>query len=94
MERVTAMFLTAALFNQMVRDVPAAFQPLRHLLVGGAALDPAAYRGRWRRGAAPAAQRLWADREHDLRGVVRGAGGGAGSALGADRRPLANTTRM
>ncbi|HZF14101.1 MAG TPA: amino acid adenylation domain-containing protein, partial [Thermoanaerobaculia bacterium] len=42
MERVTAMFLTAALFNQMVRDVPAAFQPLRHLLVGGAALDPAA----------------------------------------------------
>ena len=41
-ERVTAMFLTVALFNQVVRAEPAAFQTLRHLLVGGDALDPAA----------------------------------------------------
>ncbi|MDP9121764.1 MAG: amino acid adenylation domain-containing protein, partial [Acidobacteriota bacterium] len=38
---VTAMFLTAALFNQVVREEPAAFHSLRHLLVGGEALDPA-----------------------------------------------------
>jgi amino acid adenylation domain-containing protein len=38
---VTAAFLTAALFDQVVRQEPAAFQPLRQLLVGGEALDPA-----------------------------------------------------
>ncbi|HVT18692.1 MAG TPA: condensation domain-containing protein, partial [Thermoanaerobaculia bacterium] len=39
-ERVTAMFLTAALFDQVVRQEPAAFYPVRDLLVGGDALDP------------------------------------------------------
>jgi amino acid adenylation domain-containing protein len=39
---VTAAFLTSALFEQVVTREPAAFRPLRHLLVGGAALDPAA----------------------------------------------------
>jgi amino acid adenylation domain-containing protein len=39
---VTAAFLTRALFDQVVREQPAAFRPLRHLLVGGEALDPAA----------------------------------------------------
>ncbi|HVR95001.1 MAG TPA: amino acid adenylation domain-containing protein [Thermoanaerobaculia bacterium] len=37
---VTAMFVTAALFNQVVREVPDAFATVRHLLVGGEALDP------------------------------------------------------
>ncbi|HVT15608.1 MAG TPA: amino acid adenylation domain-containing protein [Thermoanaerobaculia bacterium] len=37
---VTAMFLTAALFDQVVGEQPAAFSALRHLLVGGDALDP------------------------------------------------------
>ncbi len=38
--RVSAMFLTSALFNQVAREVPAAFAGVRHLLVGGDAVDP------------------------------------------------------
>ena len=34
------MFVTAALFNQVVREEPGAFSTVRHLLVGGEALDP------------------------------------------------------
>jgi len=41
---VSATFLTSALFNQVARDNPSAFAPLRHLLVGGEAVDP-----RWAR---------------------------------------------
>ena len=36
---VTAMFLTAALFNRVAREIPDAFATMRHLLVGGEALD-------------------------------------------------------
>ncbi|MCP4656609.1 MAG: amino acid adenylation domain-containing protein, partial [bacterium] len=38
--RITALFLTTALFNQMVSEDPAVFNPLRHLLFGGEAVDP------------------------------------------------------
>jgi len=38
-EKITAMFLTTALFNQMSRERPAAFKRLRHLLFGGEAAD-------------------------------------------------------
>ena len=41
-ERVTAIFLTTALFNQVVREEPGAFAPLRHVLFGGEAVDPGA----------------------------------------------------
>lgn len=37
---ITAMFLTAALFNQLAARVPGAFETLRTLIVGGEALDP------------------------------------------------------
>jgi amino acid adenylation domain-containing protein len=37
---ISAMWLTAALFNQMTREVPKAFGSVRHLLIGGEALDP------------------------------------------------------
>jgi amino acid adenylation domain-containing protein len=37
---ITAMFLTATLFNQVVDEAPGAFGGLRTLLVGGEALDP------------------------------------------------------
>jgi len=37
---VTTLFLTTALFNQMAREVPDGFAPLRHLLFGGEAVDP------------------------------------------------------
>jgi amino acid adenylation domain-containing protein len=37
---IAAMFLTAALFNQMAQEYPQAFRTVRNLLVGGEALDP------------------------------------------------------
>jgi amino acid adenylation domain-containing protein len=39
-QKITAMFLTAALFNQVVSEVREAFQHLKTLIVGGEALDP------------------------------------------------------
>jgi len=43
-EGVTALFLTTALFNQMAREAPGGFAPLRCLLFGGELVDPAAVR--------------------------------------------------
>jgi amino acid adenylation domain-containing protein len=40
--QVTAALLTTALFNQVVREEPAALRGLRHLLTGGEAADPGA----------------------------------------------------
>ena len=37
---ITTMFITAALFNQIASEDPRAFQSLRHVLVGGSAVDP------------------------------------------------------
>ena len=37
---VTVLFLTTALFNHMVRELPAAFRGLKHLLFGGEAVEP------------------------------------------------------
>jgi amino acid adenylation domain-containing protein len=39
-EKISALFMTAALFNQVVREVPDAFAGVKHTLVGGEALDP------------------------------------------------------
>jgi amino acid adenylation domain-containing protein len=39
-QNVTVMFLTTALFNQVVDEVPNAFARMRTLLVGGESLDP------------------------------------------------------
>ncbi|WP_198299662.1 non-ribosomal peptide synthetase [Tumebacillus avium] len=39
-QKVTTLFITTALFHQMAALVPAAFGGLKHLLVGGEALDP------------------------------------------------------
>ena len=41
---ITILFLTTALFNQVVRELPDAFEPLRTLLFGGEAVDPATVR--------------------------------------------------
>ncbi|HEX6371120.1 MAG TPA: non-ribosomal peptide synthase/polyketide synthase [Longimicrobium sp.] len=41
---VTTFFLTTALFNQVARELPRAFAPLRHVLFGGEAVDPDAVR--------------------------------------------------
>jgi amino acid adenylation domain-containing protein len=37
---ITVLFLTTALFHQIVRDVPQAFASLRYVLFGGEAVDP------------------------------------------------------
>ncbi|MEP7183680.1 MAG: amino acid adenylation domain-containing protein, partial [Betaproteobacteria bacterium] len=39
-ERVTTLFLTTALFNQMAREIPAAFRHCRNVLFGGEASEP------------------------------------------------------
>src|SRR5262249_21379239 len=41
---ITGMFLTAALFNQLVAEAPGAFACLRILIVGGEPLDPGSTR--------------------------------------------------
>ena len=49
-ERISALFLTTALFHQVARQVPDGFRSLRHLLFGGEAIDPAAVRAVQREG--------------------------------------------
>jgi amino acid adenylation domain-containing protein len=39
-ERITTLFLTTALFNQLAREVPGAFASLTNVLFGGEAVDP------------------------------------------------------
>ena len=39
-ERITVLFVTTDLFNQLVREVPGIFRSLRTLLFGGSAVDP------------------------------------------------------
>ncbi|HEX8903600.1 MAG TPA: AMP-binding protein, partial [Longimicrobiaceae bacterium] len=43
-KRITTLFLTTALFNQVALEAPETFAPLRDLLTGGEAADPAAFR--------------------------------------------------
>ncbi len=43
-KRISTMFLTTALFNQMAREVPDAFRTMRTLLTGGEAMDASAVR--------------------------------------------------
>jgi amino acid adenylation domain-containing protein len=43
-QRVTTLFLTTALFNQVAHEAPRTLAPLRDLLTGGEAADPAAFR--------------------------------------------------
>ncbi|MEG4292485.1 amino acid adenylation domain-containing protein [Microcoleus sp. C2C3] len=38
--KISVLFLTTALFNQIAQEVPYAFNSLRHLLFGGEAVDP------------------------------------------------------
>ena len=39
-ERITVLFLTTALFNQIAREAPKAFAPLKTVMFGGEAVDP------------------------------------------------------
>jgi amino acid adenylation domain-containing protein len=42
--RITTMFVTTGLFNQLSREVPDIFAPVRHVLFGGEAANPACVR--------------------------------------------------
>jgi acyl-CoA synthetase (AMP-forming)/AMP-acid ligase II/acyl carrier protein len=42
--KITVLFLTTALFNQLAREAPGAFKTLRYVLFGGEAVDPGAVR--------------------------------------------------
>ena len=55
-EEVSTLFLTTALFSQVVQQSPAAFSSLEQVLVGGEVMDPRAMR-RCLEGGAPG--RLW-----------------------------------
>jgi amino acid adenylation domain-containing protein len=39
-QRISTIFLTTSLFNQIARELPSAFSAVRQLVVGGEALDP------------------------------------------------------
>ncbi|MCP4660532.1 MAG: amino acid adenylation domain-containing protein, partial [bacterium] len=39
-QRITALFVTTALFNQLAREAPEVFSTVRHVLFGGEAVDP------------------------------------------------------
>lgn len=43
-ERISAIFLTVALFNQLAREAPHAFATVRHFMFGGEAADPMSVR--------------------------------------------------
>ena len=49
-QRVTTLFVTTALFNQLVQAVPDVFATLKHLLFGGEAVDPRRVRAVLERG--------------------------------------------
>jgi amino acid adenylation domain-containing protein len=91
--RLTTMFLTTALFNQVAQEAPGAFGALAELLVGGEAVDPA-----WMRtvlGAGPPRRLLHVYGPTEVTTFsswheVRESGPGAATVpIG---RPLANTT--
>jgi amino acid adenylation domain-containing protein len=91
-ERLTVMFLTTALFNQVAQTVPQAFEGMRALLVGGQALDArrirevleAGYTGRLLNGYGPTESTTFAV-WHEITEVPEGA---RSIPIG---RPLANT---
>jgi amino acid adenylation domain-containing protein/non-ribosomal peptide synthase protein (TIGR01720 family) len=50
-QKITVLFLTTALFNQLASVVPQAFKNLRHLLFGGEAVDPKSVKAVLKNGA-------------------------------------------
>ncbi len=67
---ITTLFLTTALFNQIVRTMPTAFATLRQLLFGGEAVDPVAVRRVLAEGPPALASCLRSDRNHYFRQLV------------------------
>ncbi|HEX6751950.1 MAG TPA: amino acid adenylation domain-containing protein [Longimicrobium sp.] len=91
--RIDAMFLTSALFHQVAHEAPETFAPLRHLLAGGEAADPAAFRRVVEACPSVRLVNIYGPSEnttytswHEVRAVPPGA---TGVPIG---RPVANTT--
>jgi acyl carrier protein len=91
---ITGMFLTSALFNEVMADHPDSFAGLRHLLVGGDVLDPGRIRqlldggsapGRLLNGYGPTEATTFAVVHH----ITEVPAGAASVPIG---RPIANTT--
>jgi amino acid adenylation domain-containing protein len=91
--RVTALFVTTALFNRVAHDEPGAFGGLRHLLFGGEAVDPASVRRVLEAGAPERLLHVYGPTETTTYAtwqLVRRVEAGAGTVpIGG---PLANTT--
>ena len=91
--RMTSLFVTAAVFNQVAHEAPEAFAPLRDLMSGGEAADPAAFRRVLEACPGTRLLNLYGPSEnttytswHPVRAVPAGA---AGVPIGG---PVANTT--
>jgi amino acid adenylation domain-containing protein len=92
-KRLTTLFLTTALFSQVAHDAPDAFAPLRDLMTGGEAADPAAFRRVLEACRGTRLLHLYGPSEnttysawHEVRAVPAGA---TGVPIGG---PVANTT--
>src|SRR5689334_16261453 len=93
-EKVTVLFLTTALFNQMAREAVMGFSGLRHLLFGGQAVEPqwvaqvleSGYAGRLLHVYGPTESTTYSTWE-EVREVKKGA---RSIPIG---KPLANTTQ-
>jgi amino acid adenylation domain-containing protein len=80
-EKITTLFLTTALFNQIAAETPRAFRHLKHLLFGGEAVDPNAVRTILREGAPQRLLHVYGPTEnttfsswHLVKDVPKGAG--------------------
>ena len=75
-ERITILWLTSALFNQVAREAPGAFSRLRSLLSAARRWIRHRPRGAGEQPARAHPERLRSDGEHDVRGVVSRRRGG------------------
>jgi amino acid adenylation domain-containing protein len=89
---VTTLFLTTALFNQVAREIPAAFRDLRQVLFGGETVEPRWVEAVLRAGGPARLLHVYGPTEtttfatwHEVRGVS------AGEATVPIGRPIANT---
>ncbi|HEX4963096.1 MAG TPA: amino acid adenylation domain-containing protein [Thermoanaerobaculia bacterium] len=92
-QRISTLFLTTALFQQVVREVPEAFRSVRNLLFGGEACDPRWVREALEKGAPERLLHLYGPTESTTyatwQHVVTVPEGAASVPIG---RPVANTT--
>ncbi len=90
-QQISILFLTTALFNEMARQVPAAFKNMRHLLFGGEAVDPHWVREVLQHGPPERLLHVYGPTETTTFAsahLVKSAGAGATIPIG---RPIANT---